>query len=117
MLMQASILCYRQSMVTRYALARMTTILQYGQVFSYTRANMSPPGLFCVGLFREMGEHGKKAEHAEAEAKKHKGLERRFAEAQTSSSHSYVVQVCGTFLMGHLQQFFWSLKPSFHDGK
>ena len=117
MLMPAAILCYRQSMVTRYALARKTTILQCGQAFLYTWANMSPPGLFCVALFREMGEPGKEGEHAEAEAKKREDLERRFAEAQASSSHSYLVQVCGTFLMGHFQQFFWSLKPSFHDGK
>lgn len=79
--------------------------------------NVSTPGLFCVALFREMGEPGKEAEHAEAEAKKRDDLERRFAEAQASSSHSYLVQVCGTFLMGHLQQFFWSLKPSSHDVK
>lgn len=60
---------------------------------------MSPPGLFCVALFREMGEPGKEAEHAEAEAKKREDLERRFAEAQASSSHSYLVQVCGTILL------------------
>ena len=101
-----STLCYRQSMVSRYALARKPTILQ-----------CVPSWIVCVALFREMGEPGKEAEHAEAEAKKRDDLERRFAEAQASSSHSYLVQVCGTFLMGHLQQFFWSLKPSSHDVK
>lgn len=74
--------------------------LQYLNViklFENTQANMSPAGL-CVALFREMGEPGKEAEHAEAEAKKREDLERRFAEAQASSSHSYLVQVCGTVL-------------------
>jgi len=45
-------------------------------------------------MFRDSGEAGKEAEHAEAEGKKREELYRRIKEAQATPYHPPLLQVC-----------------------
>jgi len=45
-------------------------------------------------MFRDSGEAGKEAEHAEAEGKKREELYRRIKEAQATPFHALLLQVC-----------------------
>lgn len=50
-------------------------------------------GFLCSAMFRDSGEAGKEAEHAEAEGKKLEELHRRIEEAQATPYHALLLQV------------------------
>lgn len=56
-------------------------------------------------MFRDSGESGKEAEHAEAEGKKFEDLRRRIAEAQATPYHVPLLQVCPFLLFRSSSNF------------
>lgn len=61
-------------------------------------------------MFRDSGEAGKEAEHAEAESKKREELRRRIHDAQATSYHAPLLQVCVQW--GLVHEITYSLSSS-----